>query len=1587
VTKRARGEKGRGRDPLAAPRSPDERAQPIAPGRRERPTFHEATRAWLAETFEAPTEAQARAWPAILLGESTLLLAPTGSGKTLAAFLAAIDRALFAEGASEDARGRKVLYLSPLKALAVDVERNLRAPLAGIERCARRLGVTTRPLDVAIRTGDTEAKERVRQAKHAPDILITTPESLFLVLTSNAREALVDVDTVIVDEIHAVLPSKRGAHLFLSLERLEALRRERRPDAPPLQRVGLSATQRPLEEVARLLGGGTIDGEGRFVPRPVTVLDARAPKPIELVVEVPVDDMSQLGTRTEGPEATSVTRSIWPSIHPRLVELVRAHRSTMIFVNSRRLAERLAADLNETAGEELALAHHGSLAREQRVIIEDRLKKGTLPAIVATSSLELGLDLGAVDLVIQIEAPPSVSSGLQRIGRASHHVGGTSRGIVFPKHRADLLASAALVPRMLGGQVEKTAYPRKPLDVLAQQLVAMVAVDELTVDEAFRRVRSAAPFAELTRTIFEDVLDMLSGRYPSDAFAELRPRITWDRHAGTLRPRESAKRLAILNAGVIPDRGLYGVYLAESAAGSRPGTKSRAPSRRLGELDEEMVFEAREGEVFLLGATSWRIAEITRDQVLVTPAPGEPGKMPFWHGDRVGRSAEAGEIVGKLVRDLARRKDEQNVEVLVRDHALDARAAQNLVRYVRDQQEAAETLPTDKTIVIERFQDELGDYRLCILSPWGARVHAPLATALASRAQSELGVETEALWTDDGIVLRFPETDVPPDVVALFPSSDEVEGLLVAGVSSTALFAARFRECAGRALLLPRKTAAKRQPLWAQRKRAADLLSVASRFPSFPIVLETYREVLEDVFDLGALRELLGRIEKRTIELVLVDSDRPSPFAASVLFSYVANFMYDADAPLAERRAQALSIDYARLRELLGDVDLSEILGLDAILAVEERLQGFGARLEHADAIHDLLLLLGDLSESELAARARREDETLEAAQLRLAPFVAALRSARRVITLRLAGEERLVAVEDASRFRDAVGCALPVGLPGAFLEPAAEPLVDLVARYARTHGPFYASQIAARLGLSTDAVALALDVLEQRGRIVRGAFLPEDRRLVGEAAGHGSATGERCDADVLKQIKRRSLAALRKEIEPVSHEALARFLPRWHGIGDESRRVRGPGALPAAIERLEGAPIPFEALLRDVLPARVEGFRPSDLDVLVASGELVWRGIDPSGGGKIALFFVDRYAMLAPPQAPAEGELETRLLALFESRGALFFHDMTRALAGVFVPDLVEALWSLVWKGLVTNDTLVPLRARLAPEAVSRRRARAAITRTRTTPGTEGRWSLLPPIDANATDRRATLVRTVLDRHGVLSRESTSIELDEASFGRCYEVLRGLEDAGRIRRGWFVEGLGATQFAARGADEMLRAAREPAGGQADAGPSALVLAACDPAQPYGAALPWPPREGARPQRANGAQVILLEGAVVGWLGRTEQSLLTFLPTAEPARGRVIDALADALAGLVRSGARRSILLASIDGESAMRSPLTEALLARGFRHGLRGLLLRAGDAPRGAGTRPSTVLRSRPLAPAASAAGEADDWEDELFDEPDASS
>ncbi len=1468
--------------------------------------FSPPTRAWFVETFERATDAQRASWPSILDGSSTLLLAPTGSGKTLAAFLAAIDRAITSPEPAREQRCR-ILYVSPLKALAFDIERNLRSPLAGITKTAERLGVAYRPLETAMRTGDTPPSERARMLRRPPDVLITTPESLYLMLTSGAREMLRSVDTVIVDEIHAVAPTKRGAHLFLSLERLEALRPL---GAPPLQRIGLSATQRPIEEVARLLGGMEKNPDGAFVPRPVAVADARAEKKIELTIEVPVDDMTQLGA-SERPGAIrgdsnegGPPRSIWTSIHPRLVELVRAHHSTMIFVNNRRLSERLAAALNETAGEPIARAHHGSVAREERVQIEDALKSGRLPCIVATSSLELGLDLGAVDLVVQIEAPPSVASGIQRVGRASHHVGGTPRGTIFPKHRADLLAAAEAARRMRAGEIEETRHLKNPLDVLAQQIAAIVGTEgAITVPALHDLVRGSAPFAELTRNILDGVLDMLSGRYPSDEFAELRPRLTWDRETDTLTPRKGTQRLAIINGGVIPDRGLYGVFL---------DVGDSKTSKRVGELDEEMVFEAREGEIFVLGATSWRITNITQDRVLVLPAPGQPGKMPFWRGDRVGRSVALGRGIGALTRFLERATDQGAIARLTEEHFLDDRAAANLVRYVRDQGEAPYMVPTDRTIVIERFKDEIGDYRVCILSPFGARVHGPLATCLVTKAREQLGVECESVHADDGIVLRFPDDDEPPDVAALFPTADEVEEILVRSLGETPLFASHFREAAQRALLLPRRQPGKRSPLWAQRKRASDLLAVASRYPSFPMLLETYRECLEDVFDAPALVGMMRDVAKGTLRLVTVAAERASPFSASLLFGYIGNFVYDADAPLAERRAQALSIDHAQLKELLGQAELRELLDPDAVEHVERWAKRSERSIDDPDELHDLLLLIGDQTNAELDARLGEKRAAI------LGPLL----DRRRVISIRIAGAERFVAVEDAARYRDAIGAMPPPGLAEAYLAKVDAPMLDLVSRYARTHGPFVPSEIATRLGTSPESVLRVLETLLARGRVVRGEIDP--RR-------HGI---DWCDAEILRAIKRRSLAALRREVEPVSHEAYARFLVRWHGL---DRPQRGEARLIAAIEKIEGTPIPWSALERDVLPARVSGYQPGDLDALLSSGEIVWRGLESlaSGGGRIALYTRPSFELLAPPVVPRVGALVETIRAHLASRGAVFFHELTRT-TGAFPPDVLEALWELVWSGEATNDTLAPLRSRARGEE---KRGRPGLTGSRILPGSEGRWSLLAPLTTpTETERRTALVRALLSRHGVLVREALSIEGIVGGMSAVYDVLRAMEDAGRVRRGYFVEGLGAAQFALPGADEPLRAEREP---RKDA--RALLLAATDPANAWGAALPWPKREsGQKPMRAEGALVVLgADARLLAWIGRAERTMLTFLGEEPDARRRDAEVIARTIAEPVERGTRAAMLIAQVDGASAETSVLAEHLLRAGFNATSRGMLKR----------------------------------------------
>jgi ATP-dependent Lhr-like helicase len=1523
-------------------------------------SFHSCTRQWFADALETPTNIQRRAWPVLASGKSALLLAPTGSGKTLAAFLAAIDRLVFSQPAGVAATaepaangrqrkakpkrpGPRVLYISPLKALAVDVDRNLRAPLVGLQAIAQREGLEFTPPRVAVRSGDTSAAERRDIVREPPDILITTPESLYLILTSKSREILTDVETVIIDEIHAVAATKRGVHLFLTLERLESLVRKgdeaRGREPRHLQRIGLSATQRPLEEIARLLGGAEADARPDVPPRPrpVEIIDASEPKRLDLRIETPAEDMARLGQPLEIPSGpTSVapaTPSIWPSIHPRLVELIRAHRSTMIFVNSRRLAERLAAAINELADEEIAQAHHGSVARAKRVEIEDRLKRGQLPAIVATSSMELGIDMGAVDLVIQIEAPPSVASGMQRIGRAGHQVGAPSTGVIFPKYRGDLLACSAAAQRMLRGDVEATRYPRNPLDVLAQQIVAIVSMDATTVDEVYALVRCAAPYHDLPRSLYEGVLDMLSGRYPSDEFAELRPRITWDRLAGTLAPRKASQRLAVLNGGTIPDRGLYGVFLVGEAGAS--GT-------RVGELDEEMVFETHAGDIFLLGASSWRVLEIDRDRVLVAPAPGEPGKMPFWRGDGPGRPLDFGRAIGELTRTLARASHDDALTSLQADSRLDERASENLFRYVSDQIDATGDLPTDRCIVVESFVDEIGDWRTVVLSPFGSRVHAPWAIAAAARLRAETGLEVDFMWADDGMVFRLPESDRPPSVDLLLPASNEVEDQVVRELGSTAMFAARFRENAARALLLPRRGPQHRTPLWLQRRKSADLLAVASRYERFPIMLETYRECLRDVFDVPGLKQLLDAIEHRQIRVHAVETSTASPFAGSVLFNYTANFLYQGDAPLAERRAAALSLDHAQLRELLGAADYRALLDADAIDALVLELQRLDKRYaDGPDAVHDLLLHLGDLNDDELAQRVHPEATPAE-----IASWIEQLLATRRIVRVRIAGERRFVAAEDAARLRDGFGVALPPGLPEAFLEAGDDPLGDLVSRFARTHGPFRTAEVAARFGLGEAAVTPALERLLERGRILSGEFLP------------GGSGREWCDSAVLRRMKSRSLAAVRKQIEPAPPEALARFLPAWQGV---ERPRRGLDGLLDAVEMLQGAPLLASDLDNLILPTRVTGYVPGDLDELCAAGEVIWRGIDSvgTGDGRIAIYLADSVQLLAPSPTTIEDPLSVRVHDFLALRGAVFFDEIAREIGG-FPNDIFGALWSLVWSGHVTNDTLAPLRARRRTrgDASGRRRREGGGRRERRgfrsrrmarQPGAEGRWSL---IDYRAggigdegayslTQRQTAVTEQLIRRYGILVRSAINREMVEGGFAALYPILRAMEETGRVRRGYFVAGMGGAQFASPGSDELLRRAPNPLE-PGDAG--VVILAASDPANAYGSILKWPATrvENVQPQRGGGARVLLLEGQLLAYLGRTGNHLLTFSPddpADEPLRR---DKLAAALASVAKRTS--AVLVGQIDGAPAGAAPLAADLARHGFVTTHRGLLHRGED-------------------------------------------
>jgi ATP-dependent Lhr-like helicase len=1423
--------------------------------------FSSETRAWFEAAFAEPTPAQALGWPAIARGGHTLIQAPTGSGKTLAAFLYGIDR-LNSEPAAKppvrergpleggrgnrevppaEQRGVRLLYVSPLKALNYDIERNLRGPLAGLRS----------ELRVGVRTGDTSQKERAAMLRQPPDILITTPESLFLLLTSRARETLRGVQTVIVDEVHAVAGTKRGAHLAVSLERLQRL------VGGPLQRIGLSATQRPLAEIGKFVSGG----------REIELVDAGRAKEIDLRVVVPLDDMRE-------PEEQ---QSIWPSIYPEILDLVRRHRSTIVFVNNRRLAERLALRLNDLAEEEIARAHHGSLAREQRIEVEELLKRGEIPCLVATSSLELGIDMGAVDLVVQVESPKSVARGLQRIGRAGHELGAVSKGRIFPKFRADLLESAVVARRILDGAIEETRIPRNPLDVLAQQIVAICADEEVPVGELHELVRGAYPFADLSRVQLENVLDMLDGRYPSDEFAELRARIVWDRTAGVVRGRQGARRLAVTNAGTIPDRGLFGVHLVDGGG-------------RVGELDEEMVYEARAGQTFLLGASTWRIEEITRDRVLVSPAPGVPGAVPFWKGEGVGRPYELGEAIGAASRELAALSDDKAVERLQTEHTLDERASQNLLTFLREQEAATGAVPSDRTIVVERFRDEIGDWRLCVLTPFGGRVHAPWALALGARLRESLGLETQAIWSDDGIAIHLPDADAPPPIDDVLLDPDQVEDLVMQELGDTALFGARFRENAGRALLIPRRRPGERTPLWQQRLKAQSLLQVARRYPAFPVVLETYRECLQDVFDLPALKGLLQGLRTRQIDVVDAETASASPYAASLLFDYVATYMYEDDTPAAERRAQALSLDRDLLKELLGQEELRDLIDPGALAEVEEQLRG---EPRTPDELHDLLRRRGDLRAGEYP------DDLAE-------PLLAE----RRAVQVRIAGEERLIAAEDAGRYRDAVGAMPPGGLPEVFLEADDAPLESLVRRFARSRGPFTTAEANVRFGRDVEPV---LRELERREELVRGELRP------------GGTERGWCDPEVLRRLRRASLAALRREVEPAEQAAFGRFVPSWQGV---DRRA----SLREALVPLQGLALPVSLWESDVLPRRVPDYRPEQLDALCASGEVVWVG---AGLDRVAIYFREDAPALGPPPAAdrPEREAHERLRAAL-GRSALFWYDLL-ADTGLEAEEALPALWDLVWAGEITNDAWTPLRANRRYQTASRAQRPRRFSRRRASEitATQGRWSPTARLFPGRPDRRA-LSELLLERHGIVTREAVRAEGIPGGYAAVYGELRSLETLGLCRRGYFVEGLGGAQFALGGAVERLRELRQ----KDDEAPEPLVLAAADPAQPYGAALPWPRRAGARAARVAGARVVLLGGDPALFVERGGRSLV---PLRDPDEDWLREALAALVDDFRRSGQKR-LAVERFDSEPVGETVVMPLLLEAGFVQGPRRATLRA---------------------------------------------
>lgn len=1551
--------------------------------------FRPQVAAWFADVFAAPTAVQAAAWESISAGENALVIAPTGSGKTLAEFLWALNSLVEAEGqtvlpaatpaemtAAEKGRGVKVLYISPLKALGVDVEHNLRAPLQGIARAAQRMGLPEPNVTIGVRSGDTPSAERARQLRRPPDIMITTPESAYLMLTSKAAGILRDVDTVIIDEIHALAGTKRGVHMALTLERLARV-------AGEFQRIGLSATVRPPRTVAQFLGGDrpvqiidppaekkwTLDVHG-VVP---DMADLPTPEPGSTIGEMTIDDPSGLSALgplepldpevTEAAEAADIEpyapaqKSIWPFIEQDVYKQVMGARSTLIFVNSRRTAERLTSRINELYASEhdpealarpsrrdpaqlmkqvdtvghapaiIARAHHGSVSKDERALTETMLKEGTLKAVVATSSLELGIDMGAVDLVINVESPPSIASGLQRVGRAGHGVGEVSRGAFYPKHRADLVQTTVTVEQMRAGEIEAISVPRNPLDVLVQQTVAAVAMEDLYVDDWFDTVRRAFPYRELARDVFDAVIDLASGVYPSTDFAELKPRVNFDRVTGVLSARPGAQRVAVTSGGTIPDRGMFGVFLVGAESGSVP--------RRVGELDEEMVYESRVGDVFTLGASSWRIEDITRDQVLVTPAPGHTGRLPFWNGDQAGRPAELGAAIGAFRRHVSAAEPDV-VATRLRAAGLDQWAADNVVAFLDEQRSATGVVPDEKTLVLERFKDEVGDWRVVLHSPYGRGVNAAWALAVGARVAEETGMDPQAVAGDDGIVIRLPEGEAEPGAHLFTFEENEIADVVTEHVGGSALFASRFRECAARALLLPRRNPGKRAPLWQQRQRAAQLLDVARNYPSFPIILETVRECLQDVYDVPALTELMAALGNHTVRVAEVTTEQPSPFASTLLFNYTGAFMYEGDTPLAEKRAAALALDPALLAKLLGEVELRELLEPEIVRETHEQLQrtAEGRQARTVEELIDVLRIIGPIPVAELTAHTTWPT-----------PAADALREAGdRVMEVRIAGVEHLAVQLDAPLLRDGLGVPVPPGVP-AQVAPITDAADQLVGRWARTRGPFVLTDLVDAFGLAPSVAARLLD----RDDIIEGHY----RQGVDEQ--------EYCNKDVLGVIRRRSLARARSQMQPVSHSALARFQAQWNNVAPVGTdpELAGVDGTFMAIEQLAGVRLPASAWESVVLPQRVFGYQPAYLDELTSSGEVLIVGAGAAGAG-------DPWLMLLPadyaPQLMGQAEtslsiLEERVMELLSGGGGFLFSDLKAALTVETDDDLRTALWALCEKGLVAPDSFARVRDHLVSGHGTRaHRARRTPARGRLRMGRTsfaqsqragahtpsdvlGRWSALPAAATDATQRGIAHGEAWLDRYGVVTRGSVVSEDVVGGFALAYKVLSSFEDNGQAMRGYFVEGLGAAQFSTRAVVDRLRGLDDsPDVGGWPSGtddPAVYVLAAADPANPYGAALPWPETG---PTRGAGALVVLIDGLLLAHLTRGGKTLRIFdhtLPKSDVDAPRII---VEALQNVISKNWLKPVNIEKINGEPALSSPCLESFRAAGAKMIPRGI-------------------------------------------------